>query len=58
MVKMGIYFIFYEFLVSSTTFPIEDLDWPTVTICGQGRGLGAIEKVYKSQIKRFVLILT
>ena len=38
--------------VSTTTFSIGELSWPSITICGQGRGVGALDRVYKAQLKR------
>ena len=35
--------------VSTTALPIEDLDWPSVTICNQGRVLGLTSRVFKQQ---------
>ena len=46
-----------EFLfssVSTTSLPIEGLAWPSITVCNQGRGLGAVERVYKVQLERYI----
>ena len=40
--------------VSTTSLPIEDLAWPSVTLCNQGRGLGATERVYNVQLKKHI----
>ena len=40
--------------VSTTALPIEDLSWPSVTLCNQGRGLGATERVYRVQLKKYL----
>ena len=40
--------------VSTTALPIEDLAWPSVTLCNQGRGLGATERAYKVQLLRYI----
>ena len=40
--------------VSTTSLPIADLAWPSVTLCNQGRGLGATERVYNVQLKKHI----
>ena len=40
--------------VSTTSLPIEGLAWPSITVCNQGGGLGAVERVYKVQLERYI----
>ena len=40
--------------VSTTALPIESLAWPSVTLCSQGRGLGAVERIYNVQFKNYL----
>ena len=40
--------------VSTTALPIEDLAWPSVTLCNQGRGIGATDRVYRVQLAEYV----
>ena len=40
--------------VSTTALPIEDIDWPSVTVCNQGRGLGLTDRVYQTQVRRYI----
>ena len=40
--------------VSTTALPIEDLAWPSVTLCNQGRGLGAAKRVYNLQPENYL----
>ena len=40
--------------VATTDFPVENLPWPSITVCSQGRGIGATERVYNLQLSNFV----
>ena len=40
--------------VSTTALPISELAWPSVTLCSQGRGVGATERVYDVQLSKYV----
>ena len=40
--------------VSTTALPIEELSWPSVTLCSQGRGFGLTDRVYGVQLRKFV----
>ena len=40
--------------VSTTAFPIESLEWPSVTLCSQGRGLGATERIFNNQLENYL----
>ena len=40
--------------VSTTARSIKSLEWPSITICGQGRDTSLIDRVIHQQVKRDV----